>query len=332
MNDDYRIYGQLSRETQALGHDIRRTIRAWYGQAVALIMHAIDSLRRTQVRLVVRLAPPDVADAVALQTRLFPEPPKDPAEAALRSSLCSLLATQANASRGGPDLQEQDWATLASVMRFLGETDREWPMRLIAPTLNRAIPKPAAPAVETASAPAYQVQSFAGLPIGNPFSALLGYVSMGLAVLVVLLGMLSWGLSSNLDKVKADNRNARETIAMQEKRNVALRDELSRRDTEIGRANQAAIDNVERASNAIRADVEQRRRAVERQRREEARRNAERAKNPSGAVGDPDEFLRNLTIQPLVPAGTLTPDANGGAADGDRAGDVSGGHTGAPNT
>lgn len=306
MNDDYRIYGQLSRETQALGHDIRRTVRTWYGQAVALIMHAVDSLRRTQVRLVVRLAPPDVADAVALQARLFPEPPKDPAEAALRSSLCSLLATQANAARGGPDLQEQDWATLASVMRFLGETDREWPMRLIAPTLNRAIPKPAAPQVETASAPAFQVQSFAGLPMANPLSGLFAYLSMGLAVLVVLLGMWSWGLSSALDKVKAEHKQARQTQRELLADNVQLREALRETDARVSEANQAAWENAKRASDNSKREVARREREREMRKRLEEK-NAERAKVSNPELSDPDAWLRDLSTRPLLSAPAVAP-------------------------
>lgn len=322
-------YRRLAIESEGWGRDFMAALRTLYGQAVALIMHGIDSLRRTQVRLVVRLAPPDVADAVALQSRLFPEPPKDPAEAALRSSLCSLLATQANAARGGPDLQDQDWATLASVMKFLGETDREWPMRLIAPTLNRAIPKASAPAVETASAPAYQVQSFAGLPIASPFSAMLGYVSMGLAVLVVFLGMALWGLSNHADKLKAENKQARQTQKELLADNVQLREALRDTDARVGEANRAAIENAKRASDVVNREVSRRERERQMRRAEEARRAKERAENPDGAIADPDQWLRDLSAQPLLSAAPVAaPDGSGSASGGDP-GSVSG-NTGTP--
>lgn len=315
MNEYDQRYARFAAETSGWGADFMRSLRTLYGQAVALILHGIDSLRRTQVRLVVRLAPPDVADATALQARLFPEPPKDPAEAALRSSLCSLLATQANVSKGGPALQEQDWATLASVMKFLGETDREWPMRLIAPTLNRAIPKPLAPPVETASAP--MVQGFlgpVGAAVGAPFAAFTGYLSMGLAVLVVLLGMWSWGLSSQLDKTKLENKQARETHKERLADNVQLREALRDTDARVGEANRAAMENAKRASEVTTREVTRRERERQMRRAEEARRAKERAENPDARIDDPDQWLRDLAAQPLLSASPVAPaDAPRGA-------------------
>ena len=67
MNEYDQRYARFAAETSGWGEDFMRSLRTLYGQAVALLMHGIDSLRRTQIRLIVRLALPHEVDADKLK-------------------------------------------------------------------------------------------------------------------------------------------------------------------------------------------------------------------------------------------------------------------------
>jgi hypothetical protein len=57
------------------GTTLMRQIRIWMGLAYHSSREGLRKLQRTQIKLVVKLAPLDVADAVALGEKLFAEPP-----------------------------------------------------------------------------------------------------------------------------------------------------------------------------------------------------------------------------------------------------------------
>ena len=292
------------------GTTFMRQLRIWMGIAYHSAREGLRKLQRTQIKLVVKLAPLDVADAVALGEKLFQTPPKDVAEKQLRDAATTYLAKEANTK-----LEPDEWLTLAQVLRTL-RTDYQQDVlsQMVHAALHRARAKVAAPAAP-AKAPAYQVQSFAGLPI--PGVSIFAYVSMGLAALSALLIGWVWIAEMRIDSLKLKNAQFRENQKAMLAENAELRDRIQADSGRISEANAAAMENAKRASEVINREVGRRQTETAMRRREEARRAAERQNNPDGIIADPNAWLRDLAAQPLLSAPTIAaPDAPGSAGGG----------------
>ena len=291
------------------GTTFMRQLRIWMGLAYHSSREGLRKLQRTQIKLVVKLAPLDVADAVALGERLFQTPPKDVAEKQLRDAATTYLAKEANTK-----LEPDEWLTLAQVLRTLrADYQQDVLSQMVHAALHRARAKVAAPA--PAKPPAYQVQAFAGLPL--PGVSMFAYVSMGLAALSALLIGWVWIAETRIDSLKLKNAQARATQKAMLEENAELRDRIQADSGRISEANAAAMENAKRASDVINREVGRRQTETAMRRREEARRAAERQNNPDGAIADPNAWLRDLAAQPLLSAPAITsPDAPGPASGG----------------
>ena len=283
-----------------------RQLRIWAGLAYHSSLGGLRKLQRTQIKLVVRLAPLDVADAVALGEKLFQTPPKDVAEKQLRDAATTYLAKEANTK-----LEPDEWLTLAQVLRTLRQDYQQDVLsQMVHAALHRARTKVATPA--PAKAPAYQVQSFAGLPI--PGVPIFAYVSMGLAALSVLLIGWVWIAETRIDSLKLKNAQFRENQKAMLAENAELRDRIQADSGRISQANAAAMETAKRASDVVKREVGRRERDAQMRRAEEVRREKRRAENPDNELGSPDDWLRDLAAQPLLSAGSVAaPDAPRGA-------------------
>jgi hypothetical protein len=295
------------------GTSFVRQLRIWAGLAYHSSLGGLRKLQRTQIKLVVKLAPLDVADATALGERLFQEPPKDVAEKQLRDAAVTYLAKEANSK-----LEPDEWLTLAQVLRTLRQDYQQDVLsQMVHAALHRARTKVATPA--PAKAPAYQVQSFAGLPLPgvSPFA----YLSMGLAAISVLLIGWAWVAETRIERLKTENREyERYTKIVEEdaKRAAARAIDAEAR---VGQANASVAETAKRATDVIKRESERQSTAAAMRRREEARREQERSTNPDRVVGEPSDWLRDLAIQPLLSAPTIAaPDAPGAAGGGDPGG------------
>lgn len=306
MTDYDERYRRLAIESEGWGRDFMRAVRTLYGQAVALLMHGIDSLRRTQVRLVVRLAPPDVADAVALKDRLFPTPAADVAEQQLRDACATYLAKEASTQ-----LERDEWLTLAQVLRTLREDYKQDPLRqMVNAALSRRAPVVVAPppAVEPAAMPMglMGAQGFVGGAIGGLTTQMFFYASMGLAAIALFLGGWVWLAETRIDRLKLESRQARETQKELLADNVQLREALRDTDARVGEANRAAMENAKRAADVSKQEVARRARELANRKRLEEK-NAERAKVSNPELSDPDAWLRELSAQPFLSASPVAP-------------------------
>jgi len=297
------------------GTTFMRQVRIWMGLAYHSSREGLRKLQRTQIKLVVKLAPLDVADAVALGEKLFQTPPKDVAEKQLRDAATTYLAKEANTK-----LEPDEWLTLAQVLRTLrADYQQDVLSQMVHAALHRARAKVVAPAAP-AKAPAYQVQAFAGLP-GLSMTMPFAYLSMGLAVAVLMLGGWVWIAETRIDNLKLKNAQARATQKAMLEENAELRDRIQADSGRISEANAAAMENAKRASDVINREVGRRQTETAMRRREEARRAAERQNNPDGAIADPNAWLRDLAAQPLLSAPAITsPDAPGPAGGGHSSG------------
>lgn len=311
MNEYDQRYARFAAETSGLGADFMRSLRTLYGQAVALLMHGIDSLRRTQVRLVVRLAPPDVADAVALKDRLFPAPAADVAEQQLRDACATYLAKEASTQ-----LERDEWLTLAQVLRTLREDYKQDPLRqMVNAALSRRAPVAVAPppASEPAAMPMglMGAQGFVGGAIGGITTQMFFYASMGLAAIALFLGGWVWMAETRIDRLKLETRNARETIAAKEAVNERLHKSIKERDDALADANQAAEQMMRNYTDVTKRELARRQFEAAQRRAREKQRAAELETNPDGAIRDPNEWLRELSARPAGLGGT--PPASGEA-------------------
>jgi len=311
--DRYKSFG-AEEDAPGWGTSLVRQLRIWMGLAYHSSLNGLRKLQRTQIKLVVRLAPLDVADAVALGEKLFQTPPKDVAEKQLRDAATTYLAKEANTK-----LEPDEWLTLAQVLRTL-RTDYQQDVlsQMVHAALHRARAKVAAPAAP-AKAPAYQVQSFAGLAVAgvSPFA----YASMGLAALSVLLIGWVWIAETRIDNLKLKNAQARATQKAMLEENAELRDRIQADSGRISEANAAAMETAKRASDVVKREVSRRERDAQMRRAEEARRAKERADNPDGRIDDPNQWLRDLAAQPLLQVPTIAaPDRAGAAGGGDPSG------------
>jgi len=312
MIEDDQRYAAFATETQGWGRDFVRSVRTLYGQAVALVLSALNSLRRTQIRLVVRLAPLDVADARQLAERLFEEPPKDVAEKQLRDAAVTYLAKEHNTR-----LEPDEWLTLAQVLRTLrNDYGQDVLSQLVSAALNRAKAR-IAPPVETASmpAPAYQVQGLMGIPGTGP--SLTFYASMALAVAVLFLGGWVWVAEQRIGRLKTENREFQRYTKMVEDDAKKLAERVKNAEGRVGQANASVAETAKRAATVNSAEVKRQTTASAMRRREEAKRAAERSNNPDGHIGDPGDWLRDLSAQPLLSAPAIAaPDAASGPGGG----------------
>jgi len=310
--DRYKTFG-AEEDRPGWGTSVVRTLRIWMGLAYHSSLNGLRKLQRTQIKLVVKLAPLDVADAVALSEKLFQTPPKDVAEKQLRDAATTYLAKEANTK-----LEPDEWLTLAQVLRTLrADYQQDVLSQMVHAALHRARAKVAAPA--PAKAPAYQVQSFAGLPL--PGVSVFAYVSMGLAALSALLIGWVWIAETRIDSLKLKNAQARATQKAMLEENAELRDRINADSGRISEANAAAMETAKRASDVVKREVSRRERDAQMRRAEEARRAKERADNPDGRIDDPNQWLRDLAAQPLLQVPTIAaPDRAGAAGGGDPSG------------
>ena len=288
------------------GTSFVRQLRIWAGLAYHSSLGGLRKLQRTQIKLVVRLAPLDVADATALSERLFQDPPKDVAEKQLRDAATTYLAKEANTK-----LEPDEWLTLAQILRTLRQDYQQDVLsQMVHAALHRARTKVAPPA--PAKAPTHQVQSFAGLPI--PGVPIFAYVSMGLAALSALLIGWVWIAETRIDRLKAENRDHKQytKIVEEDAKRAAAR--AADAEARVGQANASVAETAKRAAIVGKAEVSRSERAAALRKRLEER-NAKRAENPG--TDDPNEWLRDLAAQPLLSASAVAaPGPAGGAGAG----------------
>lgn len=308
---NYKAFG-AEEDAPGWGTAVLRSLRAAYGQAYAATLATVRKLQRLQVRLVVKLSSPDVADAVQLQARLFEDTPKDPAELQLRTTAATLLAKEANDA-----LTNDEWLLLAQCLRTLrADYGRDVLRRMVDSALQRRQVKVVAPPpVETAAAPAYQVQGLVGLPVPG-FGGLFAYLSMGLAVLVVILGGWVWVAETRIDRLKLEGRELKRYTKIVEADAKAATARAIDAEARVGQANASVAETAKRATTVNQAEAKRQQTASAMRRREEAKRAAERSQNPDSGIGDPDQWLRDLAVQPLLSAPAVAaPDAASGAGD-----------------
>ena len=296
------------------GTRLTRRLRVWSGLAYHWAGQAVHNIQRTQIKLVVRLAPLDVADAKQLGARLFEHEPKDIAEKQLRDAACTYLAKEANTR-----LEPDEWLTLAQVLRTLRQDyGQDVLSQLVHASLNRRkaapapAPRPAAPA--NMPAPAYQVQGLLGIPGTLDTFA---YISMGLAVVVLFLGGWVWVAETRIDRLKLENREFKRYTKIVEEDAKKASARAIDAESRVGMANASVAETAKRAATVNQAEVKRQEAARGMRRREEAKRAAERSNNPDGVIHDPNDWLRDLAAQPLLSAPTIAaPDAPGSAGGG----------------
>jgi hypothetical protein len=140
------------------------------------------------------------------------------------------------------------------------------------------------------------------------------YVSMGLAALAALLIGWVWVAEQRIDRLKAENRDYKQytKIVEEDAKRAAAR--AIDAEARVGQANASVAETAKRAATVGKAEVSRSERAAALRKRLEER-NAKRAENPGS--DDPNEWLRDLTAQPLLSASSVAaPGSASGAGPG----------------